>query len=278
LPPWRDPPSTGDSFRRRASEDVLYWLASVAATRRFQHYATHRPYFQFVEYAGWLRRLALRRRGERRAAAALAGLAGCRDPVFLFPLQLDCDYQLRVHSPFQSVRAAIETVLTSFAGSAPETARLVVKLHPLDSGIYDWAAMTRHIAAALGIAGRIIILDGGAIGTALARSRGVVTVNSTVGSLALTGGRPVKALGNALYDMPGLTFQGGLDEFWNDAEPPDPELFDAFRRVVAARALIPGSFFSSKGLRIAVDAAILRLESAARPARDRAFVTALAAE
>ena len=45
-------------------------------------------------------------------------------------------------------------------------------------------------------------------------------------------------------------------------------LFDAFRRVLAARCLIPGSFFNETGLRLAVDAAIERLEATyARAAR-----------
>jgi capsular polysaccharide export protein len=266
LPEWQNPPAVPGTFRRRATEDVLYWLASVVTAPRFPHFQTHRPYFQFVEYAGWLRRLAVKRRNERRAAAAIAELAHCRDPIFLFPLQLDCDYQMRVHSPFHSVPVAIETVLTSFARHAPGAARLIVKLHPLDSGIYDWATMIRHSAVALGVSDRLVILDGGEIGAAIARSRGVITVNSTVGSLALRAKRPVIALGNAIYDIPGLTFQGGLDAFWCNAKPPDPALFDAFRRVLATRVLIPGSFFSERGLAIAVDAAIARLGAVPVPA------------
>ena len=38
-------------------------------------------------------------------------------------------------------------------------------------------------------------------------------------------------------------------------------MFDAFRRVLAARCLIPGSFFSERGLRLAVEAAVDRLEA-----------------
>jgi capsular polysaccharide export protein len=277
LPQWQDPPAVPGSFRRRATEDVIYWLASLAAARRFPDYASHRPYFAFVEYAGWLRRLVLQRHRERGAATAIAGLAGCRDPVYLFPLQLDCDYQIRLHSPLRSIGAAIETVLTSFAGGADPAARLVVKLHPLDSGIYDWAGMIRHLAVSLGVSDRIVVLDGGAIDQVLALSRGVVTVNSTVGTLALAAGRPVIALGRPIYDMPGLTFQQGLDNFWHRAEPPDPRLFDAFRRVLAARAMIPGSFFNRQGLSAAVDAAITRLEAATRPASATA-APALAAD
>ncbi|HEY1943124.1 MAG TPA: capsular biosynthesis protein, partial [Roseiarcus sp.] len=66
----------------------------------------------------------------------------------------------------------------------------------------------------------------------------------------------------------GLTFQGELDDFWSAPMPPDAALFDAFRRVLAARCLIPGSFFNDAGLKLAVEAAIERLEATyARAAR-----------
>jgi capsular polysaccharide export protein len=193
----------------------------------------------------------------------------------LFPLQRDCDYQVRVHSPFRAMHLAIEHVLASFAGHAPTAARLVVKLHPLDSGLVDWAAITGHLAVEFGIADRVIILDGGDLEKLMARKPAVVTVNSTVGTLALARGLPVIALGKAIYDMTGLTFQGELEDFWSGAMPPDAELFDAFRRVLAARCLIPGSFFNEAGLILAVAAAVDRLEATyARAARGEAARTA----
>jgi capsular polysaccharide export protein len=268
LPAWQDPPSAPGSFRRRAVEDVVYTMASMAGMWRFPYYATHRPYHQLIEYAGWLRRLALKRQAERRAAAAIEGLPGGPGPLFFFPLQLDCDYQVRVHSPFRAMHLAIEHVLSSFAAHAPGAARLIVKLHPLDSGLVDWTALTGHLAVELGIANRLTVLDGGDLGKVLARQPAVVTVNSTVGSLALACGLPVIALGKAIYDIAGLTFQGELHEFWTAPTSPDAALFDAFRRVLAARCLIPGSFFNDTGLITAVDAAVERLEAAyARPAR-----------
>jgi len=266
LPEWERPPKVPGSFRRRAFEDVLYNVASMAGMWRFPHYTTHRPYHQMIEYAGWLRRLALMRRSERRAAEAIEALTG--DPIYFFPLQLDCDYQMRVHSPFRATHLAIEYVLTSFAHHAPPASRLVVKLHPMDSGLVDWAGMVGHIAVEQMVAERVTVLDGGELPKVLARSRAVVTVNSTVGGEALVKGLPVIALGRAVYDVPGLTFQGALDDFWHAATPPDPALFDAFRRVLAARCMIPGSFFNETGLRLGVEVAVARLEAAyARPAR-----------
>jgi capsular polysaccharide export protein len=272
LPAWRDPPAVPGSFRRRAIEDIRYTTAAMAGVWRFPHYATHRPYHQLIEYAGWVRRLALQRGAERRAAAAIEGLAGLTGPLFLFPLQLDCDYQVRVHSPFRAMHLAIEHVLASFAQHAPHAARLIVKLHPLDSGLMDWAAITGHLAVEFGIVDRLVILDGGDLGKLLERRPAIVTVNSTLGTLALACGLPVIALGKAIYDIAGLTFQGPLDDFWRSPGAPDTALFDAFRRVLAARCLIPGSFFNEEGLRVAVDAAVVRLEAAAfaRPARGHA--------
>jgi capsular polysaccharide export protein len=128
--------------------------------------------------------------------------------------------------------------------------------------------MTGHFAAELGIADRLSVIDGGDLCRVLDISRGVVTINSTVGTMALARGVPVAVLGNAVYDIPGLTHRGQLADFWSDPTPPDRALFDAFRRVLAARCLIPGSFFSEAGLRLAADAAVARLEAAyARPAR-----------
>ncbi len=260
------PPAVPGSFRRRAFEDVLYNLSSMAGMWRFPHYTTHRPYHQIIEYAGWLRRLALMRRAQRRAQAAIEALTG--DPIFFFPLQLDCDYQTRIHSPLRATHLAIEYVLNSFARRAPPAARLVVKLHPLDSGLVDWAGMIGHIAAEYMVAERVTVLDGGKLTQVLERSRAVVTVNSTIGGEALARGLPVIAVGKAVYDLPGLTFQGEIDDFWCGATPPDAELFAAFRRVMIDRCLIPGSFFNETGLRLAVEAAVGRLEAAyARPAR-----------
>ena len=72
LPPWSDPPPVPGSFRRRAVEDVRYTMASMAGMWRFPHYATHRPYYQLIEYAGWVRRLALERPRSKKPISGAA--------------------------------------------------------------------------------------------------------------------------------------------------------------------------------------------------------------
>ncbi|MEF8723684.1 MAG: hypothetical protein V5B30_14165 [Candidatus Accumulibacter delftensis] len=48
----------------------------------------------------------------------------------------------------------------------------------------------------------------------------MVTVNSTLGFLSLGMGCPTVTLSDPIYNLPGLTFQGPLDDFWhNDGKP-----------------------------------------------------------
>ncbi len=59
----------------------------------------------------------------------------------------------------------------------------------------------------------VTFLEGGVSDRLLARAAGVVTVNSTVGLAALRAGVPVKPLGDAVYDVPGLTHSGDIARF-----------------------------------------------------------------
>lgn len=260
LPP--EPPEAhlGGRFLRRAAEDVAYNTAALLGRRRFPHWRTHRPLHPFHEYAGWVLRGARRPLTRPLSALRLRRLAAGEAPYYVFPLQLDGDYQIRHHSPYASLREAITEVVGSFARHAPREARLVVKGHPLDNGLTPWGLVTRRAARAAGVADRVDFVAEAPFGPLLGPARGIVTVNSTAGGQGLDTGKPVVALGRALYDMPGLTWQGGLDAYWTAAGPPDPALVAAFRRVLIDRCLIRGGFFSEAGIRIGVAAAVARLE------------------
>ena len=72
-------------------------------------------------------------------------------------------------------------------------------------------------------------------------------------------GSPVKVLGEAIYDVSGLTFQGSLDKFWTGASKPDAALVRAFVGAMAGTVQIRGVFFDEPGLGAAVRAAVGRL-------------------
>ncbi len=260
LPPLQEPPAFVGSFTRRALEDVLYNVTSLLLWPLYPGYKTHRPWPILVEYYGWIKRLALSRRAKRRMIREWPRLEAGK-PFFFFPLQLDCDTQIRNHSSFGRLKPAIIHILTSFANHAPADHLLAIKEHPLDNGLVDWRRFIQKEAEKQGIADRIVYFEEANLDCLVRDSLGTVTVNSTVGALALRMNKPIIALGKAVYAMPGLTHQSGLDRFWTDPEPTNPLLFDAFKRVLGAQCLIPGGFFDQAGIRSAIDHAIERFES-----------------
>ncbi len=253
-------------FHRRGWETFFYYAATYFGAWLFPRYQTHRNASPVHEGLLWLRRFARSRVRRAEAVRVLEGLEN--RPFFLFPLQLDNDFQIRIHSDFGDMANAIRKVLTRFAASAPEDVQLVVKLHPLDPGLRDWARFVRQQAEHLGIGARCVFLDGGDIGDLVHRARGVVTVNSTVGALALAAGTPLLALGRAYYRIPGIVSAQTPDEFLRAPQNGDPGNFALLRRVLIERHLVNGGFHSARGLRMLVKGALRRLrESPPRPAR-----------
>jgi capsular polysaccharide export protein len=118
------------------------------------------------------------------------------------------------------------------------------------------------LAELYGVTERVDYLEGGDIVAVAQRSRGMVTINSTSGTLALALNVPVIALGEAVYDIDDITYQGALDDFWRDPGKPDAETFAAFRRVLIDRCLVAGGFFSEQALAKLIPGVIARLEAA----------------
>lgn len=261
LPPVPVHPPVDSSFERRAREATDYYARSVIDAWRFPHYRSHRPNFAISEGIGWLRRFAARPDAQRRSLDVLRALDGRR--YFVFPLQLNSDHQIRIHSPFGNMKLALAFVLESFARAAPADTTLLIKLHPLDNGLINWRRLARATARRLGIADRVLFLEVGDIALLVAGAQGVVTVNSTSGTLAVGSGVPTIVLGQAVYDVPGITHQGPLDGFWPAPLAPSPVVWDAFCRVLLDRCLIRGGFLSEEGLRLLVAGALDRLERAA---------------
>ena len=259
LPPEEPLPSVPSSFRKRAWQDLVYNATAIALSPLYPHYQTHRPRHRLLEYAGWSRKMA-RRPLIRRRVAAEAQRITPQSRFFLLPLQLNCDSQIKLHSRFGNMTPVITTIIQSFARHAPSGTMLVVKEHPLDDGLVNWRTLVERLAAEAGIADRVVYLEMGDLDRLIAATLGVVTVNSTTGTLALATGVPVITLGTAIYDMPGLTHQGELETFWVAPTPPDASLFTAFRRVLTARCLLVGGFFSEIAIRLLVENAVGRLE------------------
>lgn len=252
--------AVGAGLRERIVYDFRWQAANYTQAWRYPRFRTHRPYPIWAEYASWTTRLAVLRRRQKQAAAVVADLLESGRRFHLFALQLDTDSQIRVHSPFGRLAAAIEAVMRDFAAHAPADGLLVIKNHPLDNGWISWPRLVARLARELDLGERVRFIDGGDLDALIDAAAGTVTVNSTVGMTALERGRPAICLGRAIYDVPGLTFNGPLAEFWHGAPPPDAALYDAFRRVVMHGCLVNGNFYTEAGVALAVEASIARLE------------------
>lgn len=252
----RLPAITAD-FKRRACDSYWHYHHVVAGKLRFPFYRSHRQGAITLDGIGWALKFLRRARRGRQAQETLAAIAD-RD-YFLFPLQLNGDYQIRAHSPFGSMPVAVEYVLESFARFAPRDAVLLVKEHPLDSGYRNWRRTIRQMASKLGAGDRVYHIDGSNLDQLISSALGMVCVNSTSGTLALEAGLPVIVLGDAVYDVRGITDHGGLDRFWVHAEPPDRKLYEAFKRMLHATCLVRGGLASESATETLVKSSVDRL-------------------
>lgn len=237
----------------RAAQDAVYRVASATDPLMFPHYRTHRPRRAIAEYAGWGARYArfplwAKRDRERVQCAISSG-----GPIFLLPLQLNGDSQILHHSKFGSVAEVMRHVVKSFAGHAPSGAHLLIKNHPLDPGLDRHSQVLREAATDAGVTNRVALLETTNLANLFPHLSGVVLVNSTTGLSAIWRGIPVHALSSPIYHMPGLTHQGTLEDFWVNPTPPDESLYKAFRKVLLHVNHINGDYFTSKGIRLAVE-------------------------
>lgn len=248
----------GHGFAREAMSEVAYNLTMSVGRPRFRHYVPDKHYAPVLDYLGWLGKWAFGG-AARKAAQEAEDLARAGRPFYLLALQLESDYQIRASSGYASLGDMLEEVIASFAVEAPPDVSLVVKQHPMDNGLEAWPWKIRRLARESGVGSRVIAADGGALDLFLEKARGVITVNSTVGLQALRQDCPVIALGDAVYDMQGLTHRSGLAPFWTAPEPPSPDLRAAFLALLADRVQVRGSFYDREGRRAAIEEIVRRI-------------------
>jgi len=248
------------AFLMRAWHDVVYHVAGIRNPLCYPGYRTHAPVSAAIEYPSYLRRAICVSLIRKRDDQAIQNLIYGRIPFWLLPLQLNSDTQIRLHSPFNDMQQLLRTVMSSFARACRPDAVLLIKNHPLDIGLLDYRAIITSLCAEFNLPSeRIVYLESGPLPALLNHARGVVTVNSTVGGSALVHGKPLIALGDAIYDMPGLTFQGSLDDFWRYGKRPDPRLFRWFRNTVIHTTQVNGGFYSRQSIDMSVAGSIPRL-------------------
>ena len=244
----------GHTFGQEATSEVVYNLGAYFGRLMFPLYRADKYYDPLFDYMSWLPRMM-----RRRHRLPEDFWTEQSPPTYLVALQLQSDYQIRANSPYRHLSQMLQQVFRSFARNAPEGARLLIKQHPLDNDLERWGKVVAKLAEDFRISERVFFIEEGELGGILKRSAGVIIVNSTTGLQSLRAGVPTIALGAAIYDIPGLTHQGGLDSFWRHPEPIDAELLRDFIKTIAATIQVKGNFYHSEGRKLAVETIVHRI-------------------
>lgn len=232
-----------NTYFYRAMVSIIYYLATWFGSLSFWHYQHHRK-IAWSEAYRWIRSGIRKVWYGWRQRHVLPTLLTHHDKNFyLFPLQVHNDSQLWFHAG-NPMATYIDKVISSFAAYAPADTMLVIKHHPMDRAYRDYSSLIRVLSQGLGVSDRVLYVHDLHLPTLLDHARSVVAVNSTVGLTAVFRGLPVKTLGRAIYDMPGLTSQVDLDEFWLMGQAPDVELANRFKLKLMHTCQIRGCVYA----------------------------------
>ncbi|MFN3276436.1 MAG: capsule biosynthesis protein [Paracoccus sp. (in: a-proteobacteria)] len=242
----RRPPAHWGDMRHHKFYGLSYHLLLLLANRRYRAYRGHRTVPVAREVRLNARRLLLSplyavQRSLQWRHMRLSGW-----PFSLVLMQLEHDSNFLGHSPYTRNAQFIDQVIDAFARSAPRHHHLVFKAHPLEDGRAGNRAAIHAAATRCGVRDRIHYIRGGKLAEILDHARAVVTVNSTGAQQALWRGIPVKALGRAVYEKPGLVSGQSLDEFFTRPAPPDPQAYRVFRDYLLQTSQIPGGFYAKR--------------------------------
>jgi capsular polysaccharide export protein len=237
------------SFRFLVRDIVMHYAACVAMAPVLPYDPRYYGDSIWTQARGYVREYVWRKfHDETPILRSLQNLHRAGRRVFVALMQKPGDAQLRHHSKYQANNPYLEEVIGSFARHAAKDDVLVVKQHPLDYGIERSEALFDRLVAEHGLTGRACYVRKLTIESVLEVASGLVTINSTGGIAALQSSVPTISLGKAIYDMPRLTFQDGIDQFWTQATPPDAFVVNAFLGYLKSRTQVNGGYYSHRQL------------------------------
>jgi capsular polysaccharide export protein len=118
------------------------------------------------------------------------------------------------------------------------------KHHPIDRGRKNYKNFICEQSRILGISDRVLVVHEVHLPTCLQHALGTVTINSTVGLSSLYHETATITLGNAIYDIEGLTNKNKkLKDFWKNPQKPDMNLLAKFRQHLISTTQLNGSFY-----------------------------------
>lgn len=224
-----------------------YYLISNLFNFRYPHYRHHRDFSARKELFYGLRGVVRKLIYPFYEAKYLEEIENKLSKKYYFvPLQTHNDFQILEHSGYRSIEKFIIEVLESFSNNAPKNRWLIFKHHPVDRGRKNYKNFIMQQAELLGIENMILVLHDIHLPSCLEHAIGTVTINSTVGLSSVSQGTPTITLGNAIYDIAGLTCRDmPLKDFWNYQQKPDMDLFEKYRTYLIETTQLNGSFYGN---------------------------------
>jgi capsule polysaccharide modification protein KpsS len=223
---------------------IVNSLACTFGAWYFPKYRHHRDVNTFRQCALWgrgLYRKFVYRRRDRDMSRKLVEQR--MPPFFLVALQVHLDSQMN-YCGYRSIEEFIREVVASFAINAPKDCSLLIKHHPFDRPYRDYTRLLDELRVEHALGSRLAYVDVIPLPLALKAARGTVVINSTVGLSSVQFGTPTQCLGSAVYDIPGLTHQGSLAEFWQTPGSVDADLYARFRYYLRTTSQLNGSVWT----------------------------------
>lgn len=231
-------------FKMIYSASIYYFFGNILYFR-YPYYEHHRDFSAIKELFYGLRgvvRKFVYPFVEKKYLNILTGKLSKK--YFFVPLQTYNDFQILEHSGFKSIEKFIIEVLESFAKFAPKDLFLVFKHHPVDRGRKNYKSFILEQAEILNIKPRVIVINDLFLPICIKNARATITINSTVGLTSISKGIPTLTLGNAIYDIEGLTNKDvKLKHFWHKQKSVDLDLYQKYIAYVINHTQLNGSFY-----------------------------------
>jgi capsular polysaccharide export protein len=223
---------------------IFYLFSRLVAkfARRFRHYTDQRSLSFRHHLAAGIRGMLRFQGREKQHRFDRVFSSRWSGKYFVVPLQVHSDSQITERSSFKSMEQFIQLASDSFLACAPPDTKLIFKVHPMDRGYKDYHKLIKTLQASAG-GNRIFYLDRIHLPTLLDHARGCITINSSVGLSALIHGAPTLAMGEAAYDLGGLTYKGSLDDFWTQHKETDNQLVTNFINLLKHTSQAQGVFY-----------------------------------
>lgn len=235
----------GKTYWHTARLAFIYYWQAAAHRAHYPHYQHHRPLTRREGFL-WLRGAWRKYYFKFKERGILARLTHeLAYNFYLVPLQVHNDFQIVCHSPYEKIEQFIREVIMSFARHAPAQRYLVFKQHPFDRAYRDYTALIEFLSREYGVSERVLYIHDQHLPTLLRYTSGVVVINSTVGLSAVKECIPVKVCGDAVYNLPQLTVQTSLHQFWQicDQFRPNKNLINLYLNYLCRHTQHNGSFY-----------------------------------